>query len=136
MEDLQALIDQYVQSESGAEISRNLLLNHGVVADMVINPETQTVAFQLLAAPEAMPYERLYSFNLKDHLHQKNKEKDRLALRSDAGVVYVLEPVHTAPAMHDFAFYQLAPDMKKEIRSSLEEFLGLNKAKLDVSGAK
>lgn len=103
---------------------------------MVINPESNQVAFQLLAPTESMPYERIYSFQLKDHLQQKNKEKDRLALQADNGTIFVLEPVHTAPAMHDLAFYQLEPELKKQIRESLKEFVGLNKPKLAVSDGK
>jgi hypothetical protein len=121
MAELQSLIDKYVQSESGAELSRNLQLKHGAVADMVHNPKTNVVAFQLLAPSDAMAYDRILAFKLKDFLHQKKKDQDRLALRGEHGVIYVLEPVRSDEARHDFAYYELDPEQKKAIRESLIE---------------
>jgi hypothetical protein len=122
MKDLQNLIDQYVHSESGAELNRNLMIKHGAVADMVFDPETNMVAYQLLAPKEAMAFDRMYSFQLKDSLHQKDKEHNRLVLRSDAGVVYTLEPIKTDDARYTYAYYQLEPEQLKIMREVLKGF--------------
>lgn len=120
-DDIQKLIDQYVDSESGAELTINAKVDLGAIADMVIDPQKKVVAYQLLAPLDVMAYDRVRAFELKDHLLQK--DKDRLVLRSTDGTIYVIRPSQTNESVSTHAFHPLSDENKDIVRMTLLSFL-------------
>lgn len=119
--DLQQLIDQFVQSESGAELLYNVNHELGAVADMFVSAGQKSIAYQLLMPPDAMGFDRIRAFDLQDFLLQKDKQ--RLVLRSTGGVIYILRLAKSPDAIHTVAFNPLSNEEKDVIRGTLMSFL-------------
>lgn len=116
-DDIQKLVNQYVDSESGAELVVNATTKLGAIAGMVVDPHTNMVAYQMLASLDVMAYDRIRVFELKDHLLQK--DKDRLVLRSTGGNIYVIQPCRSDEAISTFATHPLSDENKDIVRMTL-----------------
>lgn len=119
--DLQQLIDQFVYSESGAEILHNVHDELGAVADMFVDSQQKQVAYQLLASPAVMSYDRIRGFELKDFVFQKDKK--RLVMRSTGNIIYILRLAQTPDATHTVAFNPLSNDDRDLIRGTLLSYV-------------
>jgi hypothetical protein len=120
---LQKLIDQYIYSEDGAEIVLNAGDVLGALADFVLDPHTKHTGFVLLMPPEVMGYDQPKGFVLHDWLHQKDKEHDRLVLRSVTGNIFVIQPPSTARTRYDVAFYPMDEETREATRAILLGFV-------------
>lgn len=121
MKNLQPLIDELLNSESGAELIADGDEELGAVADMVYSKETNQVAYKLLGPWAAMVFDRTFVFPLKDSTVQK--DKNRLVMRSTGGNIYVLQPTQTDSATSTSAHFELNEEQKKQLREGLKIFV-------------
>jgi hypothetical protein len=121
MQDLQKAIDQYIYSETGAELVHNAKTVLGALADFVYDPHENAVAYQFLSPTETMAYDDIHGFHVQDFLVQK--KEDRVVIRDTDGEIYIIRPAETQNSINAFSFHPLSENDKELIRGILTTYL-------------